>query len=75
MNKTSVMAALYLQHPISHDQYDICSMVKDKTLGNLKLCVLKLMCENLSLPHDQREKAPYISILEDLVKTCTCSTN
>ena len=60
MNKTSVMAALYLQHPTSYDQYDICSMVKDKTLGNLKLGVLKLMCENLniSLPHDQREKAP-----------------
>ena len=62
----------------SYDQYDIYSMVKDKTLGNLKLCVLKLMCENLniSLPHDQRKKAPpYISLLEDLVKTYTCSTN
>ena len=28
--KEFVMAVLYLQHPISYDQYDICSMVKDK---------------------------------------------
>ena len=45
--KEFVMAALYLQHSISYDQYEICSMVKDKTLGKLKLGVLKLMCENL----------------------------
>lgn len=75
--KESVMAELHVQHPISYDQYDICSMVKDKTLTKLKLAVLKLLCENLnlSMPPDQRKKAPYISLLEDLVKTCTCSTS
>lgn len=73
--KEAVMTALHVQHPISYDQYDICSMVKDNTLGQLKLGVLKLLCENLSLPKppDQRKKASYVSLLEDLVKSCSCS--
>ena len=73
--KESVMTALHVQHPISYDQYDICCMVKDKSLVNSKLGVLKLLCENLniSMPADQRRKVPYISLLEDLVKTCSCS--
>ena len=74
--KESVMTALHVQHPISNDQYDVRSMVKDKSLSKLKLGVLKLLCENLniSMPADQRRKAPYISLLEDLVKTCSCSS-
>ena len=74
--KESVMTALHVQHPISYDQYDVCCVVKDKSLSKLKLGVLKLLCENLniSMPADQRRKAPYILLLEDLVKTCSCSS-
>ena len=74
--KQSVMTALHVQYSISYDQYDVCGMVKDKSLSKLKLGVLKLLCENLniSMPVDQRRKAPYISLLEDLVKTCSCSS-
>lgn len=52
--KESVMTALHVQHPISYDQYDVCCMVKDKSLVNSKLGVLKLLCENLniSMPAD-----------------------
>ena len=54
------MTALHVQHPISYDQYEVCYMVKDKSLNKLKLGVLKLLCENLniSMPADQRRKAP-----------------
>ena len=74
--KESVITALHVQHPISYDQHDVCCMVKDKSLKKLKLGVLKLLCEslNISMPADQRRKAPYISLLEDLVKTCSCSS-
>ena len=69
------MTALNVKHPVSYDQYNICLMVKDNTLRKLKLDVLKLFCENLgiSMPPDQRKKAPYISLLEDIVKNCSCS--
>ena len=57
--KEAVMTALNVKHPVSYDQYNICSMVKDNTLRKLKLDVLKLLCENLSIsmPPDQRKKA------------------
>lgn len=73
--KEAVMTALDVKHPVSYDQYNICSMVKDNTLRKLKLDVLKLLCENLSIsmPPNQRKKAPYISLLEDIVKNCSCS--
>ena len=74
--KEAVMDALHVQHPVSYDQYDICTLVKENKLAKLKLGVLKVMCENLSIPvpPDRRRKAPYISLLEDLVKNCSCST-
>ena len=45
-------------------------------IGKLKLGVLKNLCENLRIPmpHDPRRKAPYISRLEELAKSCSCST-
>ena len=68
--REAVMDALNVQHPISHDQYDICLMVKENKLG-----VLKFLCENLNIPKppDQRRKAPYISSLQELVKSCSYS--
>ena len=70
------MDALHVQHPISYDQYDICTFVKEKKLAKLKLGVLKVTGENLTIPVPPylRRKAPYISLLEDLVKNCFCST-
>ena len=59
-SKEAVMTALNFKHPVSYDHYNICSMVKDNTLQKLKLDVLKLLCENLSIsmPPGQRKKAP-----------------
>ena len=73
--KEAVRTVLNVKHPVSYDQYNICSMVKDNTLRKLKLGVLKLLRENLSISMlpDQRKKAPYISLLEDIAKECSCS--
>ena len=71
----AVRTVLNVKHPASYDQYNICSMVKDNTLLKLKLGVLKLLRENLSISMlpDQRKRAPYISLLEDIAKECSCS--
>ena len=54
-------------------------MVKNSTLKNLKLAILKLLCEcfNLALPSgvDQRKKTSYIALLEDLVRCCSCAAS
>ena len=50
--KESIFEQLNVTHPIRYQQYNICSMVESNTLKNLKLAILKLLCEsfNLALP-------------------------
>ena len=68
---------LNVTHPIHYQEYNICSMVENNTLKNLKLAVLKLLCEsfNLAVPPgvDQRKKKTYIALLEELVRCCSSS--
>lgn len=75
--KESIFEQLNVTHPINYQQYNICSMVESNTLKNLKLAILKLLCEsfNLALPPgvDQRKKISYIALLEDPVRCCSCS--
>ena len=74
--KESIFEQLNVTHPIHYKQFN-CSMAENNTLKNLKLAILKLLCEsfNLALPPgvDQRKKTSYIALLEDLVRCCSCS--
>ena len=51
--------------------------LENNTIKNLKLAILKLLCEsfNLALPPgvDQRKKTSYIALLEDFIRCCACS--
>ena len=75
--KESIFDQLNVTHPIHYQQFNICSMVENNTLKNLKLAILKLLCEsfNLALPPgvDHRKKTSYVALLEDLVRCCSCS--
>ena len=74
--KESIFEQLNVIHSIHYQQYN-CSMVENNTLNNLKLAILKFLCEsfNLKLPPgvDQRKKTSYIAVLEDLVRCCSYS--
>ena len=53
--------ASQIQHPITYDQLDLCSMAKGDTLKTLKLPMLKSVCEGLGLDVPQppeRKRAP-----------------
>ena len=63
-------------HPIVVDQYDVCAMVKSKAVNTLKVALLQVLCESLELqvPSPQvGRKAPYVTLLQNLVNSCTCS--
>ena len=65
-----------LEHPIVFDQCNICDLVRDNGLENLKLGLLQMFCEKFNLQGsvtDRREKALYIDALADLVSGCSCS--
>ena len=64
------------EHPIVFDQYNICDLVRDNWLKNLKLGLLQMLCEKFNLQDsvtDPRKKVSYIDALADLVGGCSCS--
>ena len=57
--------ASQIQHPITYDQFDLCSMAKGDTLKMLKLPMLQRVCEGLGLDVPQppvRRRAPYVEL-------------
>ena len=69
---------IHLQHPIVVDQYDVCELIRSQTLKNLKVGMLQILCKELGLDIPSapvRRKAPYIHLLESLVKECSCMTS
>ena len=62
-----------LEHTIVFDQFNICDLVRDNGLKNLKLELLQMLREKFNLQGsvtDHREKASYIDTLADLVSGC-----
>ena len=63
-----VVTTNQIQHPITYDQFDLCSMAEGDTLKMLKLPTLQLVCEGLGLDVPQppvRRRAPYMELLKD----------
>ena len=69
------VTASQIQHPVTYDQYDLCTMAKDDTLKMLKLPMLQRVCEGLGLDIPQppvRKRAPYMDLLKDITRKCPC---
>lgn len=47
--RNEIMTSLGLEHPIVYGQHNICDLVASNTLKNLKLGMLKVICESLGL--------------------------
>lgn len=77
MAKENVLSSLLIHHPIVVDQYDVCSLVNNKSeFRKTKLGLLQHICEclELNVPVPAlRRKARYITLLEELVNSCPCN--
>ena len=74
--REDILLAMNLEHPIVFVQYNICDLVRDNRLKNLKLGLLQMLCEKFNLQDsvtDRRKKVSYIDALADLVGGCSCS--
>ena len=72
-----VLSSLHVTHPIVVDQYDLCALVKSKEIKKLKVGLLQVLYESLDLQAPippVRRKAPYVSLLQGVVESCSCST-
>ena len=73
--RESVLATLQLVHPIVCDQQNVCEMAEAGTLERQKLGQLQFLCNELGLDVPDppvRKKAPYVTLLQELVQGCTC---
>ena len=74
--KKKVLSTLDLQHPITYDQFNICTLVRDRKLTKLKVGMLQIICDALNLESPVppiRRKASYLALLEEAVKKCSCN--
>ena len=74
--REAVLSTLDLQHPITYDQFNICTLVRDRKLTKLKVGMLQIICDALNLESPVppiRRKAPYLALLEEAVKKCSCT--
>jgi len=74
--RQDILSHFQMEHPIVYDQYNICALVSKGTLRNMKLGLLQSLCKSFELQTPAkrvRSKAPYLSLLEQMVSSCSCS--
>ena len=73
--RSAVLEEVSLRHAVVYDMFNICDMFKSRKLNNLRLSMLLRICDHFHLDIDHikgRRKAPYLSILEDIIEPCSC---
>lgn len=64
-----------LVHPIMFDTYDVCKLYAEKRLSKLSVALLSHICVFFNMDVESltvHRKAPYISLINALVQSCTC---
>lgn len=74
--RSVVLKECELTHPIIYDNLNICDLYAKSKLKNLTVAVLRSICtyfhiEIETLP--QKRKAPYLSLMSELVQSCSCT--
>ena len=71
-----VIREVQLSHPIVFETYNLCTMYKAGKMRQLSVALLRAACGHFDLSVEGirtvRLKAPYISLLKDLISTCDC---
>ena len=73
-----VLENLAFQHPIMVENHNICEMVSQSKLTKLSLKTLQDICISLEIDVSTisgKRKQPYMSLLEEVVDSCSCKRN
>ena len=74
--RKEILSEIEVKHPTVFDQCNLCALIVNNSLKNLKMGLLEMLCEKLELEvstqSGRRKKAPYIAALSDLVAGCSC---
>ena len=70
-----VLEEVGIRHPIVFDTFNLCDMHKAGKLRHLSVSMLRSICEHFDIEVMNikgRRKAPYLSLLGELLVTCSC---
>ncbi|KXJ19520.1 hypothetical protein AC249_AIPGENE18322 [Exaiptasia diaphana] len=73
-----VMNEMLSKHPLTYDSFNICEMAKSSTLSKFTIQMLHDICEHFEIDISaiqQRRRSPYVDLLMNLVKSCSCEGN
>ena len=73
--RQEIMDEIAIQHPIIYGSYKICQMTLMSKLSNFSIAMLQDICKQFEINTSsikQRRKKPYIDLLQELVRSCTC---
>ena len=73
--RQEIMNEIAIQHPIIYGSYKICQMTLMSKLSNFSIAMLQDICKQFEINTSsikQRRKKPYIDLLQELVRSCTC---
>ncbi len=73
-----ILNEISINHPILYDAYNICELASRNKLTKFSISMLKQICAQFDLDTSgvkQTRKKPYIDILTNLVKSCSCQSD
>ena len=65
-----------LIHPITYDTYNLCELYARNKLTKLSVTILRIICSHFEMEIDNlplRRKKPYVQLIEELVRSCSCT--
>ena len=75
LTRDTIIKDCQLVHPIVFDSFNICNLYASNSFKKLGLPLLRTICDHFDLDVSSvstRRKAPYIELISNLVKTCSC---
>ncbi len=76
--RLDILNEISINHPILYDAYNICELASRNKLTKFSISMLKQICAQFDLDTSgvkQTRKKPYIDILTNLVKSCSCQSD
>jgi len=70
-----VLEECRLIHPITYDTYNLCELYARNKLTKLSVPILRIICSNFEMEINNlplRLKKPYVLLIEELVRPCSC---
>jgi len=74
--RAHILEECRLTHPITYDTYNLCELYARNKLTKLSVPILRIICSHFEMEIDNlplRQKKPYVQLIEELVRSCSCA--